>query len=176
MHNPLHDWFRRAIALAGMVVLIVGFGLGNAAPAGAQLKEYAPPLSFSNAELGDRDFSGQTLIQAEFSNANLVHTNFDHAQLQGAVFSAALLIETNFRGADLTNALMDSTQFQRTDLRDAIFHEAMLIHSTFEDVDITGADFEGALLDRLQVKRLCAIASGTNPTTGNRTRDTLGCR
>lgn len=176
MHDWLRCWLRRAIALGWTVALAVGFGLGDASAAWAQLKEYAPPLSFSNAELSDRDFSGQTLIQAEFSNANLVQTHFDHAQLQGAVFSAALLIETSFRGADLTNALMDSTQFQHTDLRDAILHETMFIHSTFEDVEIAGADFEGALLDRWQVKRLCAIASGTNPTTGNRTRDTLGCR
>lgn len=175
MHDWFRPWLRRAIALGWILVLAVGFGWGEGSAAWAQLKDYAPPLSFSNAELGDRDFSGQMLRQAEFSNANLVHTNFDHAQLQGAVFSASLLIETNFRGADLTNALMDSTQFQHTDLRDAILHEAMLIHSTFEDVDITGADFEGALLDRSQVKRLCAIASGTNPTTGNRTHDTLGC-
>ncbi len=40
------------------------------------LADWTHPLSFSNAELSRRDFSGQSLQAAEFSNANLEMANF----------------------------------------------------------------------------------------------------
>jgi uncharacterized protein YjbI with pentapeptide repeats len=64
----------------------------------------------------------------------------------------------------------------RTDLSDAILVDAILLRTTFEAVNIAGADFSDAMLDGVQVKQLCAIATGTNPQTGVDTRDSLGCR
>ncbi|MEG3978118.1 pentapeptide repeat-containing protein, partial [Microcoleus sp. herbarium8] len=60
-------------------------------PALAQSKYYAPPLSFSNAELSRRDFSGQMLRAAEFSNAKMDSTNFSNADLRGAIMSASVM-------------------------------------------------------------------------------------
>jgi uncharacterized protein YjbI with pentapeptide repeats len=138
--------------------------------------DWTSPLSFSNADLTGRDFSGQSLQAAELSNANLELTDFSNADLRGAVLSASVLTKTNLHGADLTNAMADQSKFFETDLSDAVLVESLLLGSTFEDVDITGADFSDAMLDRLQVKAFCTYATGTNPITGVETRDSLNCR
>lgn len=138
--------------------------------------QYAPPPSYSNAELADHDFSGQSLRVAEFSNTNLNRANFTHADLTGAVMSASTMTETNFQGADLTQAMLDQVKMVRTDLRNAILANTILLRSTFEAVDITGADFSEAILDGAQMRQLCQVASGVNAQTGVPTRDSLGCR
>src|SRR6476469_10052369 len=84
-------------------------------PAQAQSKYYAPPLSFSNAELTRRDFSGQMLRSAEFSNANMDLTNFTNADLSGAILAETILLRSTFdgvdiTGADFTDAIMDGSQ------------------------------------------------------------------
>ena len=145
-------------------------------PALAQSKYYAPPLSFSNAELTRRDFSGQMLRAAEFSNANMDLTNFSNADLRGAIMSASVMTEANLHGANLTNAMIDQVKFTKADLSDAILAETILLRSTFEGADITGADFSDAIMDGAQVKELCTKASGINSQTRVSTRDSLGCR
>jgi uncharacterized protein YjbI with pentapeptide repeats len=145
-------------------------------PALAQSKYYAPPLSFSNAELTRRDFSGQMLRAAEFSNANMDLTNFSNADLRGAIMSASVMTQANLHGANLTNAMIDQVKFTKADLSDAILAETILLRSTFEGADITGADFSDAIMDGAQVKELCTKASGINSKTGISTRDSLGCR
>jgi uncharacterized protein YjbI with pentapeptide repeats len=142
----------------------------------AQSKYYPPPLSFSNAELTRRDFSGQMLRAAEFSNANMDLTNFSNADLRGAIMSASVMTEANLHGANLTNAMIDQIKFTKADLSDAILVETILLRSTFDEVNITGADFTDAIMDGAQVKELCTKASGINSQTGISTRDSLGCR
>lgn len=161
------------LGVMGLVVLLWAIAPGAAQ---AQLKQYAPPISYSNAELSGQDFSNQILKAAEFSNANLTDVDFSHSEMPGASFSGSLLKDTKFQGTDLTNAFMDSVKFIGTDLSDAILVESILLGSIFKDVNIEGADFEMAILDGAQVKELCAIARGTNSQTGMETRESLGCR
>ncbi|HEY9689102.1 MAG TPA: pentapeptide repeat-containing protein, partial [Coleofasciculaceae cyanobacterium] len=163
----------RRLGAMGLVVLLWAIAPGAAH---AQLKQYAPPISYSNAELSGQDFSNQILKSAEFSNANLTDVNFSYSEMPGASFSGSLLKDTKFHGTDLTNAFMDSVKFIGTDLSDAILVESILLGSIFKDVNIEGADFEMAILDGAQVKELCAIARGTNSQTGMDTRESLGCR
>lgn len=144
-------------------------------PALAQSKYYAPPLSYSNAQLTGHDFSGQTLRTAEFSNAKLESTNFSNADLRGAVFSTSIMVNANLHAADLSHAMVDQVNFTNADLSDANFTEAILLDATFNATNITGADFTDAILDGSQLKQLCKQARGVNPQTGIATQDSLGC-
>ena len=161
-----------------IVILLIGLfcWLPLPAQAASYMQNYAPPLSFSNADLVGQDFSGQMLRAAELSNANLEGVNFTDANLEGAVLSASVMTKTNLHGANLTNALVDQVKFVETDLSDAVLNEAILLRSTFEAIKIAGADFTDAILDGFQVKLLCQQASGVNSKTGISTRDSLGCR
>jgi len=57
-----------------------------------------------------------------------------------------------------------------------IFVDAIATSSSFGDTIITGADFSDSIIDRIQIKRMCNYADGTNPVTGVSTRESLGCR
>lgn len=175
---PRERWHRIGRrCLSWMLALGMLLVASVATPAAARANPYAaPPLSFSNAELRGRDFSGQNLRAAEFSNANLERADFSNANARGAVFSASVMTQTDMHGANLRDAMLDQSKFLNTDLRDVNFTNAILLGSTFENVDITGADFTHALLDLAQVKTLCQVATGTNSQTGVETRASLGCR
>lgn len=146
-----------------------------AIPADAK-SQYPPPVSFSNAQLRGRDFSGQTLQLAELSNANLERASFAFADLRGAVLSASILFKANLKGADLTNALVDQVDFTDADLSDTVLVETILLGSIFNGANIVGADFSDAILDPSQIRQLCSNASGVNSKTGVVTRESLGCR
>ncbi|CBN57034.1 MULTISPECIES: pentapeptide repeat-containing protein [Kamptonema] len=116
--------------LAVLAILTVGYAyalflLTWSLPAQAQSKYYAPPLSYSNAELTRRDFSGQMLRSAEFSNANMELSNFSNADLRGAIMSASVMVKANLHGADLAYAMADQVNFTNADLSDTVFSEAI---------------------------------------------------
>ncbi len=183
MNISLRSNHNQRLSKLGTIVVAIVFWFVSALyssalyslPAYAQATLYPPPLSFSNAELSHQDFSGQVLRTAEFSNANMEWANFAQANLQGAVLSASVMVKANLRGANLSNALADMVNFTGADLRDALLTEAILLRSNFTDVTIAGADFTDAILDGVQIKALCKIATGTNAITGVSTYDSLGC-
>lgn len=146
-----------------------------------------PPLSvmaassaairaYDDADISGKDYSGQSLLQAEFSNANLKESDFSNADLRGTVFNGSVLSHANFHGANFSDGIAYITDFAGADLSDAIFDSAMMLKSNFRGADVTGADFSFALLDREQVLSLCEKAHGFNSMTGVDTRESLGCR
>jgi uncharacterized protein YjbI with pentapeptide repeats len=82
----------------------------------------------------------------------------------------------NFHGVDFSQGIAYLSRFKNSDLSDAVFTEAMMLRSTFDQVDVTGADFTNAILDMMQVKKICINASGVNSKTGVDTRASLGCK
>jgi uncharacterized protein YjbI with pentapeptide repeats len=131
--------------------------------------------NFGNEEL-KKDYSGQSLIGIEFSNVDLKTANFSDADLRGVVFNGTFLEGANLHGVDFSEGIAYLVNFKGADLSDAVLTDAMMLRSLFDDVNVTNADFTNAVLDGVQVKKLCARASGVNSKTGVDTRESLGCR
>jgi uncharacterized protein YjbI with pentapeptide repeats len=147
-------------------------------PAFAGSSSAVTPSTFSDLnskDLGNKDFSGKTLQSVDFAKLDLESANFSNADLRGAVFNASNLVNANLRGVDFSYGFAYLTNFDRADLSDAIFQDTILSFSSFEDTKIDGADFSLAVLEKWQIKQLCANAKGVNSKTKVDTRDSLGC-
>ncbi|MEH2070173.1 MAG: pentapeptide repeat-containing protein [Nostoc sp.] len=158
--------------LASFVLAIVLFVF----PLSAQAASSSSITRSAGDNLQAKDYSGQSLVGTEFTNVDLENANFSNADLRGVVFNGTVLEGVNLHGADFTNGIAYLARFKNTDLSDAVLSEAMMLRSTFENVDITGADFTNAVLDKIQVKKLCTKASGVNSKTGVDSRNSLGCK
>ena len=85
--------------------------------------------------------------------------------------------DSNFEQADFTNAIVDRANFKGSSLKGAIFKNTVLSGTSFVGADVEGADFTEAAFGSFDIKSLCKnpTLKGTNPITGEDTRDTVGC-
>ncbi len=164
-------YFRGLVALV-LALVVLCYPLSAQAASSSAIGRAAK----GESELSGKDFSGQNLQATEFGNADLEATNFSNADLRGAVFSGSTMTGANLHGADFSYGLAYLVDFTGADLSDGVFVEAIMLRSRFDDADVTGADFTDAVLDGVQIKKLCANADGVNSKTGVATRDSLGCR
>lgn len=152
--------------------LILSLGLW-AAP--AQAGSSSLIRAYDDVKVETKDFHGAKLQEAEFANTALNGADFSDADLIGAVFNGCSLRGANFKNADFRTGIAYLSDLKGADLTNARISEAMLLRSIFTDAIITGADFSDSVLDRDQLKALCARAEGVNPITGISTRDSLQC-
>ncbi|MEB3224287.1 MAG: pentapeptide repeat-containing protein [Synechococcus sp.] len=132
------------------------------------------------------DYNKRTFIQEDFSHQDLRDNSYDLASLRGCDFSysdlrgvrffSANLEFVNFEGADLRGAVLDSARIGHANFKNANLEGAFLasVKITPSTV-IEGADFTDALILGRENDKLCELASGTNPTTGRDTAETLFC-
>ena len=81
----------------------------------------------------------------------------------------------NLEGANLSYATLDSARMVDANLKDAVLEGAFAASTKFNRANIEGADFTDVLMRKDMQDILCAVATGTNPTTGRETRETLEC-
>ncbi len=139
------------------------------------LEPVAAAMDYAKQVLIGADFRGADLRGVTFNLTNLRDADFHGADLRNASLFGAKLQDADMAEADLRDATLDSAVFDGTDLRNARLDDAFAFNTKFSNVQIEGADFTNVPLRGDALKTLCAIASGTNPSSGRATRDTLGC-
>ena len=160
--------WQKIISGIGFFTLIVSLFFGGFVP-------QALAIDYNKQVLMDRDFSHQNLNDASFDHSNLRGSNLSFVTAQGVRFFGANLADANLEGADLRFADLESTRLTRANLRNANLEGAYLTNILVDGANIEGADFTDALLRPITEEKLCEMASGTNPTTGRDTKDTLVC-
>jgi uncharacterized protein YjbI with pentapeptide repeats len=132
-------------------------------------------LDYNRESLIKADFSGQDLTDSEFTKANMRGSNLSHSNLSGVQMFGTNLEGANLEGANLSYATIDQARMVDANLKNAILEGAFAASTKFNRANIEGADFTDVLMRDDMHDILCQVASGTNPTTGRNTRDTLEC-
>jgi len=132
-------------------------------------------LDYNRESLIKADFSGQVLTDSEFTKANMRGSNLSHTDLRGVQMFGTNLEGANLEGANLSYATIDSARMVDANLKDAVLEGAFAASTKFNRANIEGADFTDVLMRKDMHDILCEVATGTNPTTGRETRETLEC-
>jgi len=158
------SWMRGCVWLLVMAIALFSF--------------FCPPafaLDYNRESLIKADFSGQVLTDAEFTKANMRGSNLSHTDLRGVQMFGTNLEGANLEGANLSFATLDSARMVDANLKDAVLEGAFAASTKFNRANIEGADFTDVLMRKDMHDILCEVATGTNPTTGRETRETLEC-
>lgn len=160
---------KRILAIACLSIsILLGFAAVTSPAAWA--------VDYNKRTFIQEDFSHQDLTDNSYDLASLRGSDFSYSDLRGVRFFSANLEFVNFEGADLRGAVLDSarighTNFTNANLTGAYLASVKITPSTVID----GADFTDALILKNENEKLCELATGTNPTTGIDTADSLYC-
>lgn len=162
--------FRRTIGgLLLPVLLMISLAIASIYPLSALADD------FTKATLPNADFTGKDLTSYEFTQASVRNGKFANTDLTGVSLIGGDFDSADMTGANLTNAALDTARMTHVNLTNAILVGAFASVTNFSGAIIDGADFTDVLLRKDVQQKLCKVATGTNPTTGRLTKDTLGC-
>jgi hypothetical protein len=105
-------------------------------------------------KLGERDFRGANLEQAELSEADLHEANLSNAGLRGADLTGAQLYRTDLSGADLREADLTGANLFEANLREADLSGADLTEAQLSGANLSSADLCEADLTRANLFRI----------------------
>ncbi|KAJ8905070.1 hypothetical protein NDN08_001581 [Rhodosorus marinus] len=122
------------------------------------------------------------LSKMNFSGFDIAGVIMENANMSGSIFkdtvmSKAWAVGANLKGADFSNAIADRVVFNKANLEGAIFTNAVLSESSFKDANLKDTDFSDVYIGDFALRNICKNPTfgGENPTTGNPTRESLGC-
>jgi len=146
--------------------------LGSPVPAALAI----PQTSTCATELCDgNDYSGKDLTKEYYTKGSVKFADFTNSNLERVSLFGANLTGAKLVGANLTYADLGQANLTKADLSDARLEGAIVSSTIFDNVTIVGTDFTDTIIRKDINDYLCSIASGTNPTTGVETRDSLLC-
>ncbi|CAJ1436690.1 unnamed protein product [Effrenium voratum] len=127
-------------------------------------------------DLSGADYSGKRLLGVSFQQSLVRDCKFVGTNLENSSFFDADLNQADFTGANMNQVNLELARLSGAKLDNAVATEMYVNGTTKMDVkSIEGADFTDTPFRADQVKYLCNIAKGVNPTTKVSTRESLAC-
>lgn len=136
-------------------------------------------LDYAGLDITGQDFSNSKSYKGkDFTQTIAKGTNFSNSNLQGCRFYKAFLVNANFEGSDLRGASLEDTNMEGANLKNAVASGAYFGASLLDVATAENADFTDAQIPPKTLASLCGredVVKGTNPVTGNDTRESLMC-
>lgn len=136
-------------------------------------------LDYAGIDISGKDFSNEAKLYKgkDFTQVLAKATNFANSNLQGCRFYKAYLINADFGDADIRGAAMEDTNMEGANLKNTIAGGAYFGQSLIDVKTAENADFTDATIPPKTLALFCERedVKGTNPVTGEDTRDSLMC-
>lgn len=132
---------------------------------------------YASLDISGQNFSNSNYKGKDFTQVVAKGTSFVKSNLQGCRFYNSFLVNADFEGADARGASFERNNMDGVNLKDANVSGAYFGESLLGVTSLENADFTDASIPSKTLIVLCdrEDAKGTNPTTGQATRDTLMC-